>query len=872
MGILLPGELSSFVGRAGELEAVAQALAGSRLLTLVGPGGCGKTRLAIRAAREAGPADVVWVDLSEESREDQVVTRVAEAVAAPVPGSDQTAVVAALADRPALIVIDNCEQVRAGVAAFAETALRRHPDLTVLATSREPLGVTGERVWRLAPMILDEAIALFLDRAGADPDDHDARAAARRICDRLDRLPLALELAASWSGTLSLQEISDLLIKEPGHPLLDDHGRSAPFRQRTLADSFAWSHRLLTEDERVLLRRLAPFQQFGVEAVRALAEGTERTAEAHLRALRGLIDKSLVVCDPTGPRARHHLLKIIGEYALARLREAGEEADVRHRHARIVADQFAALAPLLITDKDAWRGRVRDLRADLVAAAEWCLAGADVQLGRILCAEAAWWWHLTGDRPGLRLLQRAAELDPGTDDALQARVLVGLALVADVVEPGVGYPSAERALTLAEAAGDRPTVGLARQLMAIGRIGFDLAGARELAYLGHREGAETGDLFARDAGGVLVGLVHSLLDQHRDAIDWLSRSVPGLVERGDRGIAGTGLCALALSQAAVGELTAAERSARRAREVTEPLRDFARVGVATWGLARILALGGDLTEAEALLTDLQRLIDRADEEPYLPGWYATRARIALWSGHPAAATRWCERERFATTPDLLIVHAAARRAAGDLDGAAALLDRSQESPILAAMPAIRAELIFERARLRESRDPVGATGEHRDALRLRSEHGLRLAQIDSLEALAGLAGTPERAATLYGAAGRARTDTGYRAGRPELPQGEEFAVGLGRGRALTLEQAVERALRVRSADRAGSGWASLTPAERSVVDLAVRGLSNPEIAAELYIGRGTVKTHLAHVYAKLGVANRTELARSAAESGGLPPS
>ncbi|GAB3748091.1 helix-turn-helix transcriptional regulator [Microlunatus parietis] len=899
-GRRLPGELSSFVGRAGELESVAQALAGSRLLTLVGPGGCGKTRLAIRAARKAGPADVVWVDLSEEGRDEQVVARVAEAVAAPVPGSDPTAVAAALADRPALIVIDNCEQVRAGVAAFAETALRRHPDLTVLATSREPLGVTGERVWRLAPMILDEAIALFLDRAGADPEDPDARAAARRICDRLDRLPLALELAASWSGTLSLQEISELLIKESGHPLLDGDGRSAPFRQRTLAESFAWSHRLLTEDERVLLRRLAPFQQFGVETVRALAEGTGRTAEDQLRALRSLIDKSLVVCDPTGPRARHHLLTIIGEYALARLREAGEEEELRHRHARIVADQLAALAPLLITDKDAWRDRVRDLRADLVAAAEWCLTrrtrtepvevpsqtgprplrqaqddastgsgnvSDTIQLGRQLCADAAWWWHLTGDRSGLRLLQRAAELNPGTDGALQARVLVGLALVGDVVDPGVGYPSAERALALAEAAGDRATVGLARQLMAIGRIGFDLAAARELAYLGHQEGAASGDLFARDAGGVLVGLVHSLLDQHREAIDWLSRSVPGLVDRGDRGIAGTGLCALALSQAAVGDLAAAEQAARRAREVTEPLHDFARVGVATWGLARILALRGGLAEAEALLDELQRLIDRAEEEPYLPGWYATRARIALWGGDPAAATGWCERERFAATPDLLIVQAAARRTAGDHDGAAALLDRAQDSPILAAMPAIRAELIFERARLREADDPVGAASAHREALRLRSEHGLVLGQVDSLEALAALAGTPDRAAIRYGAADRARTDTGYRAGRPELPRGEEFAAGLDRGRALTLEQAVERALRVRSADRATSGWASLTPAERSVVDLAVRGLSNPEIAAELFIGRGTVKTHLAHVYAKLGVANRTELARSAGESG-----
>jgi DNA-binding CsgD family transcriptional regulator len=673
-----------------------------------------------------------------------------------------------------------------------------------------------------------------------------------------------LELAASWSGTLSLQEIMEMLIKDADHPLLDGGERSAPFRQRTLADSMDWSHRLLGDDERVLLRRLAPFQQFGVESVRALAEGTDDSPDDLLRALRGLIDKSLVVCDTTGPRARHHLLKVVAEYALARLREAGEEAELRHRHARIHADLLASLEPLLATDKDAWRGRVREFRSDLLAAGDWCLSGGDAELGRSLAAAAGWWWHLTGDRPGFRLLQRAADLE-GADEALQARVLVALALVGDVVEPGVAYPAAERALELGEKVGDQATVGLARLLVAIGRIGYDLAGSRELALVCHRDGSANGDGLARDGGGVVIGLVDALRDSHADAIDWLERSTPGLLARGDRGIAGTGLCALALSHAAVGDLERAEQAARRAREVTEPLQDFARVGVATWGLARILALRGEPVEAEALLAGLQRLIDRAGEAPYLPGWYATRAQVALWTGDPQAAANWCERETFAFPPDLLIMHATAKRLLGDRGAATKLLDEAQSSPILASMPAIRAALLAERAQLA---DPAAAAPIHRQALELRFAHGLVLGCVDSLEALAGLAGTPERAGILYGAADRARRDTGYRAGLPTLPEGAEFAAGLDRGRALTLDQAVDRALRARGrADRPADGWASLTPAERSVVELAVRGLSNPEIAAELYIGRGTVKTHLAHVYAKLGVANRTELARSAASAG-----
>ncbi|PRX99503.1 helix-turn-helix transcriptional regulator [Allonocardiopsis opalescens] len=861
MVIHLPADLSSFVGRAAELESVVQALAGGRLLTLAGPGGCGKTRLAVRAARRASGGGAVWVDLSEESRDEQVVQRVAEALGVPVPRSDPAAAVAALADGPAMVVIDNCEQVRAGAAEFAEAALRRCPGLTVLATSREPLGVAGERVWRVAPMVLAEAVELLLERSGADAADQAARAAARRICERLDRLPLALELTASWAGTLSLPEIAEMLGGGADQLLLDGGRRSAPFRQRTLADSMDWSHRLLTGDERVLLRRLAPFQQFGVDAVRALAGDGQ--GGGMLRALRGLIDKSLVVCDVSGPRARHRMLAVVAEYALARLREAGEETQARHQHARVQLDLLRALAPLAATDKDRWRERVREFRADLLAAAEWCLAGGDADLGRRLCVAAAWWWHLTGDRAGRRLLRRAAELDPGGDQALQGRVLVSLALVGEVVQPDAEtFAAAERAAVLGGQAGDPGTVLLAQQLVAIGLLHSDLAAARELALRTHREAAAAGDAFSRDASGVLVGLVDQLGENHADACEWLERSAVSLLRRGDRGIAATGLAALAVGKSHTGELERAERTAVRAREAAAPLRDFARSGTAAWGLARVVALRGRLDEAEAVMDELQRVIDEASPAPYVPGWSATRARVALWRGAVPQALDWCERERHAVTPDLLLVHAAALRLAGDADASRRRLEQAEAAPTLDGMPHLRAGALAERARLLAPADPAAAAALHRDALRIRLDHGLVLGCVDSLEALAPLAGTPERTGLLLGAADRARRETGYRAGRPVLPEGPEYATALDRGRALPLDQAADRALRGRRAARPVTGWASLTPAERSVAELAVRGLSNPQIAAELFIGRGTVKTHLSHAYAKLGVANRTELARS----------
>ncbi|MEU0932854.1 LuxR C-terminal-related transcriptional regulator [Embleya sp. NPDC005971] len=620
-----------------------------------------------------------------------------------------------------------------------------------------------------------------------------------------------------------------------------------------------------------MLRRLAPFQHFGVDAVRAPAD-REHAADAVLEALRGLIDKSLVVCDVSGPRARHRMPTVVAEYALARLREAGEETRARHRHARAHLDLLRALRPLAADDKDRWRERVGEFRADLPAAAQWCLSGGDPDLGRRLCVAAAWWWHLTGDRTGLHLLRQAAALDPGDDDALQARVLVSLALVGEVVEPDARtFAAAEQAAALGRRTDDPGTTLLAQQLVAIGLLHTDLAAARELALRTHHEAAAVGDDFGRDASGVLVGLIDQLGENHAAAFDRLDRSATALLRRGDRGIAGTAPAALAIGRAHTGNLAEAEETALRARDAAAPLHDFVRIGTAAWGLARIIALRGRLDEAEAIMDELQRVIDEASTAPYVPGWSATRAQVALWRGAAADALRWCAREQHALTPDLLLTHVAALRRTGDALAARRRLEQAESSPTLAAMPRLRAVAPAERAHLIAAEDATAAAALHRDALRIRLRHGLVLGCIDSLEAPA-TAGTPERVALLLGAAHRARGDTGYLAARSPLPTGPAVAAALARGRALTLDQAAERALRVnRRGTRPVTGWAALTPAERSVAEPAVRGLGNPQIAAELFIGRGTVKTHLAHAYAKLGVANRTEPARDRATRAANPP-
>ncbi|MET7300575.1 hypothetical protein [Embleya sp. NPDC005575] len=264
--------------------------------------------------------------------------------------------------------------------------------------------------------------------------------------------------------------------------------------------------------------------------------------------------------------------------------------------------------------------------------------------------------------------------------------------------------------------------------------------------------------------------------------------------RGDRAVATTGLAALAVGQAHTGNLAAAEQSALRARDAAAPLHDFLRIGTAAWGPARILALRGRSDEAETILGELQQVIDEASTAPCVPGWSATRAQPALWRGAATEALRWCERERHAFTPDLLLTHTAALRLAGDAPAARLRLEQAEASPTLAAMPQLRSVALAERAHLTTPEDPTAAATLHRDALRIRLRHGLVLGCIDSLEALAAPAGTPERVGLLLGAADRARRDTGYFAARPPLPDEPVFAMALDRCRALTLDRAAERAL------------------------------------------------------------------------------
>lgn len=890
----LPPELSRFVGREQELASIDAALSGDRLVSLVGPGGCGKSRLAMRIAARQAPGwtdGVWWVDLALETEPDRAAHRIAASLDVPLPEVTEPlgTLAGELRSASVLLVLDNCEHLLPGVADVVAALLATCPGVGLLTTSQAPLGIAGERVWRVPPMTLADGLELFSARAGIESGDETARSGARRVCDRVDRLPLALELAAGWADALSPQQIADSLA-DP-FQVLEGGPRNAPFRQQTLEGSMRWSHDLLDDEERTLFRRLGAFQPgFGADTVRQVCGFAVLDADRILPALRGLIDKSLVVADTTGPVARYRLLGVVQAYARARLHDAGESDTTHDRHLDTHLALAEGLRPLLDTDMDTWRRRMNEEYANIRAAVEWGLRRDDTTRARRLAAETAWLWHAEGrDQEGMRLLRLAVDRGGAEHSAVQARVQTALAVVTDVAAPAPkAYDLAASAATMAAECGDATTARLARGLSTVGLIARDMDAARNQAIDVRDDALANGDTFVADTQSVILGLVYLLRDEYDPALAALGAASDRLLRRGERGLAAAGLSYLAFASARTGDLDGATGLAEQAVGAAEPLRDFHRIGTARGVLAEVLGMRGRLDEADATLEPIGRRLDAVERPPFIPGWAGTKARLELWRGEPHRAVEWCRREAVSRgrepsedaflMPETQVLLAAALHAIGDAESAARLLDRITEMARELPMPRLHAMALEQRAHLPEASDAARAISAHHEVLRIRAEHGLVPECIDSLEALAELElrrGASEAAAILAGAADRARRETGYavRALTADSPtalmnqlEKADQPEALERGRQLELPEAIAYATRARGPrDRPDSGWESLTPTEQSVVDLAIAGLNNPQIAERLYMSRGTVKAHLGHVYAKLGVANRTELARLAGD-------
>jgi non-specific serine/threonine protein kinase len=477
----LPTPLTRFIGRHLELTQVRSLLRATRLLTVTGPGGCGKTRLALEIVsglRERYAAGTWFVDLSALRDPERMAAEVADQLGSgrAADGGPLDAVLSVLGDdrsaRARLLVLDNVEHVVEACGPLAEGLLRSCAPLSVLCTGREPLHVTGEVIWRLGPLGLPEpaptsparatasdAVRLFVDRAGlVVPDfalDDRNVTAVVEIVRRLDGIPLALELAAGQLGPLSVERLLDHL---------DDHfvlagRRGLVSRQRTMAATIHWSESLLSEAERRLFRRLAVFRgPFTLQAAEAVC-GDPDEAGATLEPLSALADKSLVVVGPDGDRYR--LLETIRAYAWDRLRDSGELDGVRRRH----YDHFLAWSQptaerLRGPDQATWLARLAEAHDNLRAALDYGREeGLDSVLGFALALERFWFIRGHGGE-GRRWLEELVELDD-RPTRQRAMALVALAkLTWGRAEPPAPRRSIERSLAIFRQLDDRDGVQL----------------------------------------------------------------------------------------------------------------------------------------------------------------------------------------------------------------------------------------------------------------------------------------------------------------------------------------------------------------------------------------------------------------------------
>ena len=475
----VPLQLTRFVGRAAELAELSRLLPGTRLLTLTGAGGSGKTRLANELASAARGRDaLVWVDLAAIADPELLLPHVALGLGIAERGDQPTLDLlrSAVGARNVLLVLDNCEHLVDAVAGLAEALLTRCPALTIVATSREALGVPGEVAWLVPPLAEADAAQLFTERAQSVLPSFVSGptnvAAISAVCRRLDGLPLAIELAAARVRVLSPGQIAERLTDALS--VLAGGGRTALPRHRTLRGAIDWSYALLTEREQLLLRRLAVFAgPFTLEAAEAVCAVDPISADEVLDGVAALVDKSMLVLDSSGPDARYRLLETIRQYAAELLRESGEHDRMREALAHWVIEHAESVAPMgfggaanieLVEHLTAMSGNLR-------AAADWCAEQpARTELALRLSYALHWFWFAKGRfAEGRRRLEAALAVPVATDTAVRGRAQIAAGHIAlwqgDV--PAI-LPAMQSGLELLGSTADRVSLAYAHNGVGAG--------------------------------------------------------------------------------------------------------------------------------------------------------------------------------------------------------------------------------------------------------------------------------------------------------------------------------------------------------------------------------------------------------------------
>ena len=761
----LPVELTSFVGRDRELAEVRRLSAGAHVITLTGAGGIGKTRLALRAARELSrhfPDGVWWVELGELDDPELVVYAVAQAIGVEerrdlVDDGIEGALLAFVRARRLLLVLDNCEHMLEACQRLVSMVVSAAARVRVLCTSRERLGADGEAIVVLSALQLPaegqvvsgagvaevEALRLLVDRAVAVAPDFVLTdqncAAASEVCRRLDGLPLAIELAAVRLASMSVEDLRERL--DDRLRLLASWRGTGPSRSQALRATVDWSYELLTEQERILWRRLSVFAgSFGLRAAEEVCAGGGLERDSIVDLIAGLVAKSIVVMGHKHGRGRYRLLETLRIYGAQRLQQAGEETELARRHA-------AWYAELISGGMLPWWGTSRQEEMFGVLDVEW----ANVE----------------------------AALDFCTESGSASDAEMGLGTAAD----------------------------LWMHWVVRGRY---RAGRRRL-----------------------------------EALLALAREAPPRVRA-------TALSACGFLQRATGDLAGALSSFEQARVLSEQIGAERELGYALQGLVPLQMRLGNPTLAADLAREACERIAAVDDPVGLALCLYVRA-ISLADG-----------DRLTDARELCHTGLEASERAGDLFG------RGLLSALLGSVEWQLGDL-------------GAAEGTLKQAVRTQDLSGHRWGLLTSLEGLAWVAASAvqlERAALLLGTGaalseeigvallpyGQARHDACEAAARAALgdvayQECWERGFALDRDEVVALALEVEPAVAGRLSVAPGSreGEDELSARELEVARLVAGGLSNPAVAAELFVSVATVKTHVSHILGKLGLESRVQL-------------
>jgi predicted ATPase/DNA-binding CsgD family transcriptional regulator len=832
----LPAEFSSFVGRAGEVAELAELLRSARAITLCGAGGIGKTRLALRlltAVADRYPDGVWFIDLGEMRQPELVAVAVASVVGVDEePGRPLTDTLAdAVRHRQALLVLDNCEHLLGPCAAICRRLLAAAPDLRVVATSREPLHLAAEIVWPVPPLALPppgasdpgrlaeyDAVQLFAERAAAVAPGFSigpANAASiARMCRALDGLPLAIELAAAWVRVLSAEQIADRLADR--FRILTSPDRSAPARQQTLRATLDWSYKLLSEPERILMRRLSVFAEWTLEMAEQVCADDELPAREMLDLITALADKSLIELGPESlGQARYRLLESVREYASGWLRTAGElEEFQRRRHDYVLREAEDMVLTGMAIAPGPWSKRVNIFRrydaetVNLQEVLEQSLANGDAETGLRLCTAMSPVMIVRGNLGyGARWIDAFLALDTAaaTPDSVRGPALAVRAQIALASGSGEAEQLAMAALELCWTAGAQfyaaaALNSLAEVALHAGRFDEAAARAAEVLEVARAAGDRFNEGYALGTMATVAGLRGSL----REAQELSEQALE--VMRAIEQHWGTARTLLGLGDLA--RLRGDHEMARqRYVEALGYLREVnSRPDTARClaGLGRIAIEQGDLPTARQNLAESLRLSHASGSRIGMARGLEALARLAILEGSPQAALQ--------------------------LAGAVTTLWGEAGLP---PMPGARTQRYL---------DAAAGLGQHVVA-RLWAE-GAAMSSADAVRLALG----PPRPAEFPAAYGPADEPATGRPGPGETATGP---AGPGPHPVPHPRPPVPE---------------SLTAREREVVALIAAGKSNRAIGAELFISPATAARHVANILAKLGYTSRSQVAVWAASA------